>query len=241
MPPSPPPSLAPGEVALWLVRPEEVTAERWRELEGWLSPDETARAGRFHFERDRRLFQLGRGLAREQLGRWLDEAPGALRFEEGPHGKPHLGSPWASAAPSFNVSHTAGLVALALATVPVGVDVEAFERLGSPLELAERLFSPEEQAVLRGHPPAAQRDYFCQVWTLKEAYVKARGEGLSLPLCQVQCVLEPGERARLRFALGFDDRTEAWQLQALRPGPRHYAAVALRAGGETPLRCRLQP
>lgn len=224
-----PPPLAESELHCWLLAPETPAASALLERsQAWLSEEEKDRAARFHFERDRRLFLLGRGLARAHLGALLHLPPEGLRFQLQPKGKPELAEGQAPFPLFFNVSHTAGLVALALSGSLVGIDVECFARLGDPLEVGATVFSPEEMEQLRSVDGDARHQLFATFWTLKEAYIKARGGGFSLPLKKVTCVLTEPEAPRLRFAPDFDDAPEAWQLGLFRPSAQHFGAFALR-------------
>jgi 4'-phosphopantetheinyl transferase len=194
-----------------------------------LSPDERARAERFHFARDRDHFIAGRGLLRVILARYLETEPGTLRFEYGRHGKPRLAST-AGDGIRFNVAHSRGLALYAVAVGrELGVDIERIEpRLEQGI--AERFFSPGEIATLRSLPPPVQREAFFACWTRKEAYVKARGEGLTLGLDQFEVSMCPGEPAALLHTASDPDEARRWSLQELAPGPGYAAALAVEGG-----------
>ena len=144
-----------------------------------LSDDECERAARFRFDRDRRRFVAGRSALRSLVGSYLDVAPDEVAFEYGPQGKPFV----PGATLSFNVSHSGGQAVYAFGSgLEVGVDVELLDHARYGDDVAERFFSPQEVATLRGLAPAMRPDAFLRCWTRKEAFIKARGEGLSLPL-----------------------------------------------------------
>jgi 4'-phosphopantetheinyl transferase len=160
---------------VWLTPPAAAHAE----AEAWLSPHEQARLGAMQHPRARAEFLTGRWLLRGLLGLRLGCAPGEVRLALDPHGA--LSVPGASVG--VNLSHTAGLVALALADgLAVGVDVEWTARPGRTVDLAHRYFAEVEQRELRALPEGEQRARFFALWTLKEAYIKARGLGLKVPL-----------------------------------------------------------
>lgn len=196
-----------------------------------LSAEERARAARFHFDRDRREYVCAHRLLRRELGRRLGVAPGALRFALGPHGRPELAGAHAGAL-RFNLSHTRGLVALAVCEGDweLGVDVEDHTRVGATVALAERYFAPSEAAALRALPEEAQRARFFALWTLKEAYIKARGLGLAMPLDQFAFDLDAAHAV-----VGFwvdpiaEDLAARWHFWRAAPTPAHALAVAAGA------------
>lgn len=177
---------------LWLApEPVEVTpalAESWT---GLLSADELQRWQRLAREEDRGRFLLVRALVRKVLGCELGLQPQDLVFKADVHGKPHVLVP-GGAALHFNLSHTRGLSVLALSRkVEVGVDVEVLGREVELLALARRYFATPEVLALEELAPEPQRELFFALWTLKEAWVKAKGLGLRLPLDEF-CFQGPG-------------------------------------------------
>ena len=147
-----------------------------------LSDEEAARWRAFAFDRDRHVYLVARALARTVLGEALGMAPARIEFQQGPYGKPSLGGAAAGAGLRFNLSHTKGMVALALAQGrELGVDVEGVERRAA-LDIAWENFSRDEVRELSARQGRAQADRFWTLWTLKEAYLKALGCGLNAPL-----------------------------------------------------------
>jgi 4'-phosphopantetheinyl transferase len=222
-----------GEVHVWRA-PLSISDPERADLLATLSPDERARADRFHFDRDRAHFIAGRGFLRAILGAYLDVAPRALVFDYSPHGKPRLAT--GAGGLRFNLSHSHDLALCAVALDrELGVDVEYIQpRLEEGI--AERFFSRREVAALRSLPAEAQSAAFFACWTRKEAYVKAHGQGLSLRLDRFDVSLAPGEPAALLRTE--DDPAEAmrWSLRELVPGPGYAGALA--AEGQTwRLRC----
>ena len=165
--------------ALWLARPDLVD-DPARSL-SQLSSDERARHDRYYFEKDRRLFRVAHDLTRRVLGRLLDRTPESLTFTKNEHGRPAV----EDADVHFNLSHTGGLVALAVTGggYEVGVDVERREGRRVEGALARTCFEPRElQGFLDQPSRPEQIERFYRLWTLKEAYMKGRGLGFHLPL-----------------------------------------------------------
>jgi len=147
-----------------------------------LARDEHQRAARFHFPRDRRRYAIGRGWLRVLLGEYLHVPPGAVPLSATPLGKPHLAEIGSSDL-SFNLAHSDDLVLLGFSRCrEVGVDVERERRDLAWRELAERFFAPEEVATLCALPAVEQPAAFYRCWTRKEAYLKALGLGMQVPL-----------------------------------------------------------
>lgn len=216
---------APGELHVWHAWLERPAGEV-QQLGSLLSADERGRADRFRFERDRSRYTVGRGLLRTMLGRYLNVRPVSLVFEYGAHEKPHLrGKPlW------FNVAHSGPVALFAFtAAAEVGIDVELDDADFARERIAERFFSPAEVRALRSLPPAQQPRAFLTCWTRKEAFIKARGDGLSLALDSFDVSLRPGAPAALlRFGWGNDDPGQ-WCLRDLSdPEAGYVAAVAIR-------------
>jgi len=176
--------------ALLDISPSEVAR-----LEEALAPDELSRAARFRHAADRQRFVTCRGRLREILSRYAGEAPGALEFCYGLSGKPGLKSASRGTHPlRFNVSHSQGLAAIAIAhDREVGIDIERFQADFAWEEIAESFFFPEEVSVLHSLPVPERYEAFLTAWTRKEACAKARGDGLSLPLDQLEASQLPDE------------------------------------------------
>lgn len=220
---------APGanDVDVWPFR-LDVGPARLQELRRWLSADERQRADRFHFSRDRDRFVSGRGRVREILGRYLCVSPDTVRFAYGPQGKPRLAD---AAGLRFNVSHAEDEAVLAVARGrEVGVDIE---RLRTDMDwepIARRFFSPREAEALLALPPPARPPAFFAGWTRKEAFIKAVGGGLDIPLADFDVSLDPAGPARL-LRTGWDpEEAGRWSLQAIQAPPGFAAAIAVQGG-----------
>lgn len=200
---------------------------------GLLSADEARRAERFLQPDDAARFVIGRTLARTMLSRYADVAPRDWPFVIDDHGRPEL-SERPPGAPDlrFNLTHTAGLVACAVTVGrEVGVDVEHISRRITH-EVPERFFSAREVADLRALPDADQHTVFFDYWTLKEAYIKARGLGLALPLRQFTFLRTAGRAPSIAFAPELHDDPATWQFAQFWPTVEHRMAVAVRRTGE---------
>ena len=202
-----------------------------------LSVDEVERAERFHFRQDRERFIVARGLLRSILASYLEEEADQLRFDYSPRGKPALAREFDQDGLRFNLSHAHGLALYAITRGrEIGVDLELI-RPGVAYEgVAERFFSPREVVALLALPADIQQRAFFTCWTRKEAYIKAKGDGLALPLDRFDVSLIPGQPAILLRTE--DDPKEAsnWSLQELHPGAGYVAALAVE-GHEWRLKC----
>ncbi len=190
-------------------------------LESTLSPEEKARADRFHFANDRNRFVAARGLLRELLGRYIHQSPADLEFSYAKYGKPSLAGENASSGLCFNVSHSAGMVVYAFAKARnLGIDVERVRPEFGGEDIAKRYFSSHEMTNLRTLPPEARAEGFFHCWTRKEAYLKATGMGLQIPLDSFAVSVLPGEPAQ--FLSGVEPR---WHLNSFHPADGYVAAV----------------
>lgn len=202
-----------------------------------LTPDEHARGARFVREADRRTFVLGRALVRTTLSAYGPEAPLDWRFDLNAHGCPSVsGSQAGTPRLSFNLSHTRGLVALAVTRGHlVGIDVERIDRVFND-QIIERHFAASEVQALRALPDSAQATAFFEYWTLKEAYIKARGMGLAIPLDAFAFTLRPSLPPAIAFIEGFDDRPDRWQFWQAWPTSEHRLSLAIaREGADLPV------
>ena len=172
--------LKPGDVILALARPVEAVEPKRSRLLSILSSVERQRFERFRFERDRDLFLVSHALVRISLSKYADVRPEVWRFRAGSHGRPEISEP--PSRMRFNLSHTHGLAVCAIMLDhDLGVDVE-YLGASAPMEVGERFFSPRELADINSVSSDGRVRSFFEYWTLKEAYTKARGVGLSLPL-----------------------------------------------------------
>ena len=209
--------------------------ERFGQL---LSDDEHVRANRFHFETDRQHFIVARGYLRMLISRYQEIPPAEIKFSYGAHGKPQLVTPTAQVHPfNFNLAHSGGLALYAFTRVgEVGVDVELIRPDFTGDDIAQRYFSPAECACLNELSAELRHKAFFNCWTRKEAFIKAIGIGLSLPLNQFDVALSPAEPAELLRTKWDESEAARWSLKAIDVGSDYAAAVAV-AGHDWELTC----
>lgn len=207
----------------------ETDVARWRDV---LDDDERARAARFAFEHNRVEYVAAHALTRRLLAEVTGEPPTAFRYQAGDRGKPVALCDGRLLRVHFNLSHTAGLVAVAAAVeTELGVDVEAVDRTVE-LAVADRYFFGVEARWLDTLDPARRTEGFLRLWTLKEAYIKATGRGLSQALDEFWFEVDP---PRIRFTPAIADDEAAWRFHQLVLAERFLVAVGWRtAQGEEP-------
>lgn len=198
-------------------------------LSGVLSPDEHERAARFVYNRDRHRFILSRVILRDILARYLGELPEEIALHYEPHGKPRLRTAHSGAGLEFNLAHSHELLLYAVSHKRrVGVDIERLQPMADLERIAAVAFSRTEQAKLSALTDKQQLIGFFNCWTRKEAYVKARGEGLSMPLDAFDVTLTPG-RPALLLANRLDPcEVFRWSLHSVSPADGYVGAVAVQ-------------
>lgn len=201
---------------------------RVQALEQTLDAGEQSRAQKFHFQKDRTHFIVARGLLRAILGRYLSREPHTLQFSYNKYGKPALTWEPAGEALSFNMSHSHGMALYAVARIHnIGVDIEHINQSIECEKIAGRFFSPYEVNMLRAVPKQMQQEAFFNCWTRKEAYIKARGMGLSLDLNLFDVSLAPEAPAAILNIREENQDVSRWSLYDLSPGPGFKAALAV--------------
>ena len=217
--------LGPRDVHVWCRTTGDADMLDARETD-LLSSDERARCARFAFARDRRDFAAAHALLRTRLSHYADIAPAAWTFDALPDGKPFIVSSSGEPTLSFNLSHTHGFVACAIAGGgEVGIDVESVDRALDGRTIAARYFSKAESDWLDACDARERAIRFIELWTLKEAYIKAIGRGLSHPLNAFGFAFE-GER-HIRFSPPPDTQASAWTFALFAPSARYRMAVAV--------------
>jgi 4'-phosphopantetheinyl transferase len=235
---NPPPkilNLPHDEVHIWRINAHLVTSPI-ETLLGVLTRDEREKAERLYFQKDRQQSVVARAALRDILSRYLHVRPDELRFRYGPEGKPELEQRALGEHLEFNLSHSQELILAAVcAGRRIGIDVE-YQRPGSDWELiVDRFFSPFEIAALRAIPRRLRTEAFFHGWTRKEAYIKAKGGGLSIKLDEFDVSLAPGEPARLLRSVEEPDAPLRWWLKELFPAPGYAGAIAVEGR-----RCKLR-
>jgi 4'-phosphopantetheinyl transferase len=202
-----------GDVHVWLARTGDLATRTVRTLAGVMTADERERLSRFAAELHRRQYAIGRGLLRLLIGAYLKCEPQFLRFAYGPTGKPRL----AGETPDrlyFNVAHSGEVVALAFAKgADVGIDVERIVVTPDWLDVARQTCTRRELDDVAQQPPATRPQRFFSIWTRREAFVKATGQGISA----------------LTRDLEIPSISDGWRVEPVDAGPGYAAAVAVHA------------
>ncbi|MDB6066685.1 MAG: 4-phosphopantetheinyl transferase [Pedosphaera sp.] len=219
-------SLESGEVQVWATSlsrtPQQIAASAKT-----LSADEQARADRFRFDRDRNRFMAGRGVLRAILGHALNKEPVDIKFAYSERGKPRL---IGHEAVRFNLAHTEDMALLAVARDwNVGVDVERIRALRDADGVAKRFFSARESNGLNALSGDEKNAAFFNLWTRKEAWLKATGDGIADGLNQVEVTFRANEPVRLISLFGDEQAVREWSLVDLAPAPEFVAALAVPA------------
>lgn len=207
-------------ISIWTATLDRSERER-AEWESTLSPDELARANRFHSAKDRDHYVIARGLLRSLLGAYLRQDPRELVFTYGPYGKPELSGAGAASGASFNLAHSGGLAAYAISSRrKLGIDLERVQAESAGEDIARRYFSAREVSDLETLSPGEKVTAFFRCWTRKEAYLKALGTGLQTPLDSFSVSLLPGQPAAFLNGVAPD-----WCLEAFQPADGYAGAV----------------
>jgi 4'-phosphopantetheinyl transferase len=198
-----------------------------------LSDEERHRADRFRFDEHRQRFIARRGARREILASYTGADPSSIEFDSSRCGKPSLAGAHAGNGLRFNASSSGSLSVLAITLLrDVGIDVEAEREVPDARDIARRFFSQSEQARLETVPAADWHRAFLACWTRKEAYVKAVGLGVSMPLSDFDVVVEPGDRAMLLGTRPDPDEARRWSMRSFEPGPGYVGALVVEGGIE---------
>jgi 4'-phosphopantetheinyl transferase len=219
--------LADDEVHVWRVELDVLTpsAPHWLSL---LSPEEQDRAHRFRFDRHRRRFATTRGVLRTLLGSYLNTDPRSVRFRYSDKQKPALDEAFAQGHLEFNVSHSEETALLAFTLDrEIGVDVERVRQDSDVEAIAKHFFSESERGTLASLPASEKHAAFYRCWTRKEAFIKAKGEGLSMPLAQFDVSLAPCQRAELLATRPDPEEKKRWSVWTLDAGPEYAAALVV--------------
>lgn len=207
------PDIQSNELHLWLVEDQQITEQALLDQYKFLlNAEELARHDRFVFPKHQKQFLISRALVRTVLGQYLDQSPESLVFARNAYGKPRIASFGETLPISFNLSHTNGLSVLAVAHGDdLGVDAEFLTRKVDILKLAQRYFSPQEYNELAALDVKDFDERFFRLWTLKEAYIKACGMGLAIPLRDFSFSFDEDDIA-VSFVEHRNDRPELWQF-----------------------------
>jgi len=220
------PSLDDRQLHVWAfgLNPDQAAISRCAAV---LSAEETGRAAKFRLERDQRRFTVAHGALRSILAGYLRCDPTTLSFTQSPRGKPSLEGPEAKIPLHFNLTHSNEMALVAVTSIgPVGVDVECIRPLNDASGIADRFFSPRESQGLAALPPGEKPPAFFNLWTRKEAWLKATGQGISESLDKVEVSFLPTQPARLISLPDDAGPTSDWALFDLKPAAGFVGAAA---------------
>jgi 4'-phosphopantetheinyl transferase len=228
------PPLEKRDIHLWLLFSDEMTSEPLHaHYFSLLSAQELQQQKRFCFAEDRLRYLLTRALVRTVLSRYAPIVPREWRFATNSYGRPHIANPLPAGADlRFNLSHTRGLIVLAVTQArDIGVDVENTRSRVVSTEIAARFFSRAEADALSRLPPQQRQERFLEYWTFKESYIKARGMGLSIPLDQFSFCYSGERNVQMTTHEALADAPGRWQFWQLRPAPEYCLAVCVQRAG----------
>lgn len=230
-----------SSVNLYVARCDEFNESQAALCKPLLSADERERNARYRFAKDRHRDVLARSLLRTVLGEYLQLDPKSLAFEKGEHGKPELINDQENTAINdlqFNLSHAGEWVVLAVAKQRVGIDIEFTPRQNDVMAIATRYFFGDEIGELHRFPEAEQRQRFFDYWTLKEAYMKARGEGISLGLDNFGFSVVDNPNISIQINEGLNDNPKQWQFYCVTPDPDYRLSLAINTVDRPKINCQ---
>jgi 4'-phosphopantetheinyl transferase len=214
------------DIHVWLASINQSDEDLYR-LSRMLHKEESSKAAKYFFEVDKRRFIIRHGILREILSLYLGMAPQAISYHYGPYGKPYLCPQPSADTIQFSVSHSQGLVLFAFTRGRrIGIDLEYLTDIPEIDDIAKRWFGPSEVELLSNLPPDARQKAFFMYWTQKEAYLKARGEGLGLLSEAINLpLLFPGQKQP--WFLQHHQPVSGWVCEILTPNPRYVAALVV--------------
>jgi len=219
------PALSENEIQIWRIKTDEISFD-WKLCEFFLSDDEKEKVRRFAFEKDRSVYAVSHCLLRLILSEILWRNHRKIIFVKNEYGKPSVLNLYFEPLVKFNLSHSNyGVLIGIMVNHQIGVDLE-FHRSGfNILEVADHFFSKIEIDSLKALPEHLQETGFYNCWTRKEAYIKAKGEGLSIPLNRFSVTLNPIIKPRLIEVINKPDEPNNWVLKTFNPWADYTAAV----------------
>lgn len=217
-----------NEIKVWFASQhhfsDSMLLQRFR---SWLSPLELQTLSRFRYPKDQHTYLLAHALLRATLARYSGVEPSALTFHTNLYNKPFISLPLTASDLHFNLSHTDGMVTLGLTRIgTVGIDVEPCVRNNTQLDIAEDVLSPEEYRDLYRISEHERYARFMRYWTLKEAFVKATGLGITSGLKNFMFDLDFDPHPKIRFLTDSDFNACQWQFWQRKVGTDHFIAVA---------------
>lgn len=217
------------EAHVWVIRPEDVRNITILDAAmKMLSRQEQAQCQRFRFPDDSHHYLVSHALVRNLLSKYIDLAPDKWLFEKSEKGKPEIANPNLPPV-RFNLSHTRGLAAcIVTSSCDCGIDVERIYSRHNPIGVAKRMFSDTEYKFMLELHGREQLEFFFSRWTLREAYVKARGIGISFPTRKLNFNIASSSDINIEFQPDIQDSSNDWQLELLPLTAEHITAVAIR-------------
>lgn len=221
--------LCQNEIQVWYATPQILTAVATQQkFRSWLSVSELMTLNAFRFEDDRLTYLVAHALLRATLARYTGTNPKNLQFQSNPFNKPFIAAPLDALGLHFNLSHTNGIVAIAFTKLgPVGIDAESTHQAKNVTEIAENILTPNEYVNLMQHHNADRLTRLMKYWTLKEAFVKATGVGLTYGLQTFEFDLDAQPQPIIRFLSPTDTHANDWKLHQLTLPSGHILAVAI--------------
>jgi 4'-phosphopantetheinyl transferase len=232
-----------NEIHLWFVDTSQITGQallsQYRHL---LSPQEVIRNQRFKFEKDRKQHLITRALVRSVLSSYINTvSPADWQFNTNEYGKPEVAPETLPYPLKFNVSHSQEMIVLsAHSCQEVGVDIEFLNRKSATKELASHVFSKHENQQLKHLQGDIFNKHFYDFWTLKEAYIKACGMGLSIPLDSFSFSLLGNEEIAVHFEGDREDKPEKWQFWQIRPNDDYIVSLGMKSDAPKPVKLRMR-
>ena len=219
------------EIHLWYVHNENIQDPYFiSQYYTLLNDEEQLQQKRFYFEKHRHQYLLTRAMVRSVLSQYENKiSPEKWEFEKNAYGKPFISNSASTLPLHFNISHTDELIVMGVTLhQEIGVDVEYLPRVGKTLDIANSFFSPTEIKQLFDLPQEKQKNRFFDLWTLKEAYIKACGMGLSIPLDHFSYCFSEHGKISIEFKPERNDQPELWQFWQVHPNDTHKISVAIK-------------
>lgn len=220
-----------GDIDVWCVFCDALTDQKLlSRYQSLLNENERSQHKRFYFEKHRHQYLVTRALVRSVLSLYEESiAPEQWQFRKNKYGKPYIGNIDLVTPLRYNLSHTDKLIVMAVTlNQEIGVDVEYLSRLGMTVDIANEFFSPLEAKQLQSLPEDQKINRFFDLWTLKEAYIKACGMGLSIPLDHFRYSFSPEGKISIDFIPERNDLPELWQFWQICPSDSHKISMAMR-------------
>lgn len=212
-----------NEIHIWRAFISSDQVENYKNL---LTDEEMYRAGKYFFERDRQRYILSRGILKKLLSSYAKVKPENIQFIYNKYGKPYLNMPSRSVEIQFNISHSEDIILLAFTYGhKIGIDIEYQRAEFADMKIAEHFFSPAEISALAMLPDNMRKKAFFECWTRKEAFIKAKGQGLTIPLDGFEVSVMPDEPAQLLNIYDDPEEVKRWMMMNIETGGNYCGAL----------------